>query len=528
MKSTVIDHSTKDVGKKEQPTTEKKYPKVKLPDGRVLQVLPGPAKQKRKTGPSAGFSTNSEARTYLLIDNPSCYKFFDNMRMGTGAMGGSPGIYPRQLYSLMYALQNVLPLKAMCQNLKFPSHIQVIKEHLMLALPHVQVDDQVRINNWLINPKIPSPSHLGRLFNQIHDRGVDLDEFLQNKGIEIAIKDGRFSSNNDIYSQSNFLVGDGTVIKSASSKQSLEYIDIDTGEIRQRRTDFGSLFHTEGGGETVQGCKFLPVWSTSDDQHGTICMGVKHVPSTAPSVEADYSIELVVEIQNRLIELNSYASLLSYDRAAGQKVQEVLNNIGMVVGTRAFVDKDKQSGSHYRKPKYIGHHIAPCGHDQRFVSILKHLHHEVRDVNGKVNNVMLEHRLRPKRRGDRIFHYSEHPYTCWCSPNSIQTLRISWNGRKAALSASKNGIILAGDSGYENMLRYLQPHAPSSLDFKIVHGKRQTSESMHSIIDNLLPFKRLPRWSLESKTSWIYGYLIGHNLVYEQLRRPGAIEKLIG
>lgn len=162
------------------------------------------------------------------------------------------------------------------------------------------------------------------------------------------------------------------------------------------------------------------------------------------------------------------------------------------------------------------------------MSILKRLHHEVKDVNGQTVYKLLEHRLRPKRRGGRIFHYSEHPYTCWCSPCTIQTLRISWNGRKAALSSSKSGITLAGDSGYENMLRYLQPHAPGTADFEFVHGKRQTSESMHSIIDGYLTFKRLDRWSLEAKTIWIYGYLIGHNLAFEQLRRPGAIQALTG
>lgn len=308
----------------------------------------------------------------------------------------------------------------------------------------------------------------------------------------------------------------------------MEYIDIDTGEILQRRTDFGALLHTEGGGETVHGSKFLPMWSVGKYQHDTICMGVAHVASVAPAVEAQCSVELVSQIQSRLVKQNASASLLAYDRAAGYKEQEALNDIGMVVSTRAYVDKDESSDSHYRKPKYIGHATAPCGHDQRFVSILKRLHHEVKDVNGKTVHKMLEHRLRPKRRGNRIFHYSEHPYTCWCSPCTIQTLRISWNGRKAALSSSKSGITLAGDSGYENMLRYLQPHAPGTRDFEIILGKRQTSESMHSIIDGLLPFKRLQRWSLSSKTIWIHGYLIGHNLAFEQLRRPGAIQALTG
>jgi len=48
---------------------------------------------------------------------------------------------------------------------------------------------------------------------------------------------------------------------------------------------------------------------------------------------------------------------------------------------------------------------------------------------------------------------------------------------------------------------------------------RHGAEAMHSIIDNMLPFKRLQRWSLESKQAWVFGYLTGHNLVHQQLWR---------
>jgi hypothetical protein len=428
----------------------------------------------------------------------------------------------------MFTLQNALTLKAMCQNLKFACHMQMIKENLSQALPHVQKDDQVRIENWLLNPKVPSASHLSRVLSQIRDRGVDTEELVRESGLKIAIQEGRFSSTNSVYSQSNFIIGDGTVLAAATPKPPMEYIDSETGEIRQRRIDREALLHTEGSGNTTSGSKFAPVWSTDDHQHGTICLGVTQVLSTAPAVEAQRAIELVTKIQRELNEQGASASLLSYDRAVGVYEQEALNNVGMVAGTRAFVDTDEGSSSHFRKPKYIGHVIASCGHNQRFVSILKRLHHEVRDVNGRTANKMLEHKLRPKRRGNRIFHYTEHPYTCWCSPDSIQILRISWNGRKAALGVSKNGIVLAGDKGYENMLRYLQPHAPNSDDFKIVHGKRQTSETMHSVIDDFLSFKRLQRWNQNSKASWVHGYLLGLNRVYEQLRKPGTIEALLG
>ena len=398
----------------------------------------------------------------------------------------------------------------------------------MDALPHVQLDDQVRIRNWVKNPRIPSPSRINRMFSDIESRGVDLEVVFDSRAIQLALESGRFSSDHDVYAESNYLVGDGTVLKSASPRPAMEYIDIETGEIRQRRTDLGSLVHTEGGGETVYGTKYAFVWSTGENAHDTIAMGAVHVASNAPGIEAKCAIGLVEKIQIALADRGECASLLAYDRAATGHQQEKLNGIGMVLATRAFMDTAEGSDSHYRKPKYIGHVTASCGHEQRFVAILKRLHHEVTDVNGKKIPKILEHKLRPKRRGDQIYHYTEHSYVCWCLPNSPQTLRISWNGRKAALSSSKNGIVLAGDKGYENMLRYLQPHAPDSEEFKVILGKRQTSESMHSIMDDLLPFKRLQRWNLATKRNWVYGYLIGHNLVYQQLRRPGAIDHLIG
>ncbi len=528
MKSPLINKPKPSVVDSEVFQLDKKRMEVQLPDGRVLKILPRPRKQKQKTGPSARITTDSYTRIRFMVENPDGYRNFDHMTMGTNEKGGSPGIYPRQLYSLMFGLQNALAQKTMCQNLRFPENIKILKKNLLDALPHVQPDDQVRIQNWVKNPRIPSPSRINRMFSDIESRGVDVEEIFSRQAIQLVLESGRLSRDHDVYAESNYLVGDGTVLKSASSRPAMEYIDIETGEIRERRTDLGSLIHTEGGGETVYGTKYAFVWSTGENAHDTIAMGAVHVASNAPGIEAKCAIDLVEKIQIALADRGECASLLAYDRAATGQQQEKLNGIGMVLATRAFMDTAEGSDSHYRKPKYIGHVTAPCGHEQRFAAILKRLHHEVTDVSGKTTHKPLEHKLRPKRRGDRIFHYSEHSYVCWCSPSSPQMLRISWNGRKAALSSSKNGIVLADDKGYENMLRYLQPHAPDSEEFKVILGKRQTSESMHSIIDGLLPFKRLQRWNLKTKRTWIYAYLIGHNLVYQQLRRPGAIDQLIG
>ncbi len=190
------------------------------------------------------------------------------------------------------------------------------------------------------------------------------------------------------------------------------------------------------------------------------------------------------------------------------------------------MDHAPDDKSHYRKPKSIGHVSALCGATHYFVAIQKRLHQVIKDLGGKSEYISLPHHQRPKSTGGRIFHYTEHPYECSCEIGATHILRISWNGRKSALASSKNSIELAGDQGYDNMLRYLQPHAPDSDEFKEIIGTRQTAEAMHSIMDQMLPFKRLQRWTLESKESWVFGYLIGHNLVHQQLRRERIPDEL--
>ena len=45
---------------------------------------------------------------------------------------------------------------------------------------------------------------------------------------------------------------------------------------------------------------------------------------------------------------------------------------------------------------------------------------------------------------------------------------------------------------------------------------------MHSIIDALLPFKRLQRWGNDSKQAFIYGYFSGHNHLARAVLIDGA------
>jgi len=500
-----------------------------LSDGSIDKNSFNRVRRSPKIGPSADLSTDPFMRFYLLLTNPDSYRLFDDIRIGTGPEGGSPGIYPRQLFSLIYVLQNATSsLTAISQTLSLPHHRKILKEMLMDASPTVPLDDRERIRKWSINPRIPCPSRIGRLLKTLGVRGAVRSEILLTLGIQLVLEDNRFNAKSGIYSEGNRIVGDGSVFTAASSQTTNEFVNQATGEIRKRRMDLVAQQYTEGGGTCVYGIKYAAIWSTGANRHDTIALGASYVSSSSPQAEARMAIELVHQAQAHLKRADASVSLVTYDRAAGRKEQESLNEDGMVLATRAYMDHAPDDKSHYRKPKPIGHTQATCGHHHYFVAIQKRLHLVVTDVSGGVSHVALQHQQRPKRRGNRIFHYSEHPYTCWCSPETDQILRISWNGRKAALSSSKNGIVLAGDKGYENMMRYLQPHAPDSDEFKVLNGKRQTAESMHSIMDQMLPFKRLQRWSLESKDSWVFGYLTGHNLVYQQLRRQEVLNQLAG
>ena len=45
--------------------------------------------------------------------------------------------------------------------------------------------------------------------------------------------------------------------------------------------------------------------------------------------------------------MDAAASVLAYDRAAGRKEQEALNNVGIVLATRAIMDNAPDDTSHY-------------------------------------------------------------------------------------------------------------------------------------------------------------------------------------
>jgi len=77
-----------------------------------------------------------------------------------------------------------------------------------------------------------------------------------------------------------------------------------------------------------------------------------------------------------------------------------------------------------------------------------------------------------------------------------------------------------------NMLRYLQSIAPGTPEFDELYGTRNITETTHSILDSLLPFKRLQRWGEDAKSAFMYGFAMGWNIVFEALRNHDLLVKL--
>ena len=49
---------------------------------------------------------------------------------------------------------------------------------------------------------------------------------------------------------------------------------------------------------------------------------------------------------------------------------------------------------------------------------------------------------------------------------------------------------------------------------------------MHSVMDALLPFTILQRWGKDSKSGFVYGFLMGHNII-ARLALKGRIQYLL-
>ena len=106
------------------------------------------------------------------------------------------------------------------------------------TLPTVPPDDRVRIKKWLLKPTTPSPSRISRMFRTLEDRRANQHGALREQGIRLSLEDNRFSRAKNIYSKKNQIVGDGTVLKAATSHRGGEVVDFATGEIRARRHRF--------------------------------------------------------------------------------------------------------------------------------------------------------------------------------------------------------------------------------------------------------------------------------------------------
>lgn len=497
---------------------------------RDLPQMKKPRKRGKKTGPAADIPANPVARGALILHSQASYLLFQGISFGTHhGFGGRPRRYPAPLWSVLFGLQNALATQVAIEtyaNLyyNFDAIITMI-ENLVPELDPPEQDIAIR---WMANPEIPSASHMGRQFKSLESRGFGMFAAVTAQGVQIAIADGRYRDGLSNYAAINAIAGDGTVLKAASERKDPFTRDPETGEVTARRVDTMALMHHESGSEeaTVYGAKLVMITSKACERHGQIFLGGAWVKSSAPALEANVGVDLMREVQDELADHDARFTNVLYDRAINASHQRQLNEIGAVVNTRAMADKPDQVDSHYREPKSLGSIVAPCGKIAHFSSIMKRLHQQILTFDGAFEHVPLEHRNSVQRRRSRSYHYTRFTYQCVCAPDATHEGSIAWNGWKAAQRKAKNRLQFVNEDQYMNVLRHLQPVPPGTPEFDELYGIRNITETTHSVVDDLLPFKRLQRWGQASKTAFICGYMMGWNIVFAALRDHDLLVRL--
>lgn len=495
-------------------------------NGTTIPLRKAPKKRGKKEGPAADIAGNAVARAAMILHTSGSYLTFQDLQpIIDPALGGRPRIFPLALYSLMHSLHNAITTNvSIVTYVNLSLHLPVVRDMIESLLPQFTPDEADIARRWLAHPQVPSDTQFGRFMKSLPLRGFDHVTEVVRRGVRAAIEDGRFSRTSNPYLLTNQIIGDGTVLEAASKGEHELTADPQTGEITQRRVDTLALQHREGGGKVVHGTKFAFLWSKREERHGTLPLAFAYVGNPSPAVEADIAVALARLVQEELHKHEACAAGFIYDRAADGQHQAALNEFGMVLTTRAMADQPEQADSHFRKPKYIGHHTPECGSTAHFVAIQKHMHLRVLDVDGNEQNIPLKHTPHTQRYKLKVYHYTDFTYDCPCGTSHVA--RFSWNGWKSAKKATKQLITIEDERSYRLALRYLQPLAPDSYDFDALYPHRNISESKNSEVDALLPFKRLQRWGLAAKMALLSGYLIGMIHAFTAMREDELVRRL--
>lgn len=504
---------------------------IVLTDSREVPVRDKPKARPKKTGPAAEYALPAIVRAQFLIQCPDAYALFPNLVLGTDPLtGGGPATYPRQLWSLLYALQVAIATqRGLLQWVRIRIILREIIKMIASLRDDASPEDQIIIDRWLRSKKkIPSEGHLSRMFRSLKDRGWDAQAELTKQGIALVEELGRFTSEGSASDMTNAIIGDGTVLKAACKATDEETMDLD-GTITKRRVDTFSTTHTEAGNEQVYGSKGVAIWSPSPHRHGTVCLGFAWETKKNPQSEAKKALEITAAAHKLMSNRGMVPSNFAYDRAAGHIQQDELNAMGMFLTTRAIGDTlEKGSESHYLKPKFIGTHTPGdgCECTYHLFAIQKQLHLQIITDTGEDQYLPLKHVFRSQVTKGRRYNYTDHTIPCRTHRGAEHKVSIPWNGAKSFTAKGKNRLDPVDKDQYQQILAYLQPHAPGSEPFIEAFGIRQRTETMHSIIDALLPFKILQRWDEAGKSGFIYGFLMGHNILV-RLAQLGGIGELL-
>jgi len=428
-------------------------------------------------------------------------------------------MFPNQLWSILFTLQNAIPTQAgLVRHLSRADVLEKVTSQLSACRCDLPEADQILIERWVQEGRrIPDRTTICKMFRSLEERGLDLGDKLMQSGTDLASHLGRYDTMKGTSDTKSVVIGDGTVLRAACDSTALETFDPKLNTVTQRRVDELAIVCHEGSGDHVYGSKLVAIWSPSNDRHGTVCLGADLVGSPAPAHEADTATDLTLAARRMLERHNLSPHNLVYDRAVNRKHQEKLNMHQMIVTTRANSDQGESTNrNRFNQHQYIGTVTPECKQEFRLFAIRKTLTVQLMGVGGDPQYLQMEHSVRTTRSKGKTYTYSDHRFQCTSPACGDHTVSIPWNGRKTFNHRGKNRMDPIDDAQYEKILTYLQPHVPETNDHEVIYGLRERTENMHSIIDALLPFKRLQRWGLKSKRAFLFGYLLGHNLFVEQ------------
>lgn len=504
-----------------------------LPAATTLRVRSRPKERQARTEESTFSPDELHAR---IIATPASYRLFDHCQLKGRC--GAAHIYPRELYSVIWALQRwEMCSKTLRDGLgaPFSSKRRLLVEAVVRNLPPDTPDAERVAMRELLATRFPHRITSDRFLGK-HADPVMANLILGAVGAEtLAGWQARDGVSCDLSDPrpTQVIRGDGTALKGAASVHDEWNIDPVTHEAWKSPVDEAQIPHHEGGRpEAVFGTKMASIQAVGSRPGEFVCLGLEHVDSPNPQDEANVSVDLLQAFIRHHGDAVDVAGL-AYDGALGAETHARVIDAGLLLFNRPPAhswEQDPASGVASRVERQISHGeykhkgIPDCpGHE--LVSIGGR--YQVAEIlNGRMIYEPVRHAPDRQITDGRTYLYEV--LQVMCPGHGDQPIRIPWAGsstihpqpdtvkhrklsKAAAEAETKAKAKVAEATRARRQLSWTRTfgcEAPTNT----YRGWRNTIETFHSVLDASLPNGRMPAYSLNMKRIKMLGFALGHNL----------------